>query len=204
MRIAINYPQFWAAPMQPVKRAVFLDRDGVININRPHNVTSWQEFVFESGALSALARLAATDFSLVVVSNQSAIGRGQMTRAAVDEIHAQMQRAIERAGGRLDRIYYCPHAPQEQCACRKPSPEMLWRGRAELGVDLTQSFFIGDWIDDVRAARRAGVTPLLVRTGRGLAAQQEIERSALPPPLIFENLAAATEWIFKQTQAVTK
>lgn len=190
--------------MQPVKRAVFLDRDGVININRPHNVTSWQEFVFESGALSALARLAATDFSLVVVSNQSAIGRGQMTRAAVDEIHAQMQRAIERAGGRLDRIYYCPHAPQEQCACRKPSPEMLWRGRAELGVDLTQSFFIGDWIDDVRAARGAGVTPLLVRTGRGLAAQQEIERSALPPPLIFENLAAAAEWIFKQAQTATK
>ncbi len=184
--------------MSPVQRAVFLDRDGVINVNRPHNVTSWQEFVFEDGALSALARLAASAFVLVVVSNQSAVGRGQMTRAALDEIHAQMQRAIERAGGRLDRVYYCPHAPQDQCACRKPSPAMLLRGRAELAIDLAQSFFIGDWIDDVRAARAAAATPLLVRTGRGIVARQEMERLGLALPLEFENLAGAAEWLLER------
>lgn len=184
------------------RRAVFLDRDGVINVNRPDNVTSWHEFVFEDGALSALAQLAASDLYLIVVSNQSGIGRGQMTRATVDDIHARMRDAIERAGGRLDRIYYCPHAPQDHCACRKPAPEMLFRARAELGVVLEQSFFIGDWIDDVRAARNAGVTPLLVRTGRGISALQEIERANLTPPAIFENLAHAVEWILEQSEPV--
>lgn len=184
------------------RRAVFLDRDGVINVNRPENVTSWQEFVFEAGALPALAQLAASDFVLIVVSNQSGIGRGQMTRATVDEIHAQMQDAIERAGGRIDRIYYCPHAPQDGCACRKPAPEMLLRAHTELGVALEQSFFVGDWIDDVRAARNAGVTPLLVRTGRGISALEEIRRAELPPPAIFENLAHAVEWILEQHEPV--
>lgn len=179
-------------------RAVFLDRDGVINVNRPNNVTAWHEFVFETGSLPALVRLAETDFQLIVVSNQSGIGRGQMTRSTVDEIHAQMKRVIEHAGGRLDRIYYCPHAPQDQCTCRKPSPEMLLNGRADLDLDLTQSFFIGDWIDDVRAARNAGVTPLLVRTGRGADALQEILRANLPLPDIFDNLAHAVAWILEQ------
>lgn len=184
------------------RRAVFLDRDGVINVNRPDNVTSWQEFVFEDGALAALQRLAASDYFLIVVSNQSGIGRGQMSRATVDDIHAQMRDAIERAGGRLDRIYYCPHAPQDHCVCRKPAPEMLLRARAELGVVLEQSFFVGDWIDDVRAARNAGVTPLLVRTGRGASALEEIQRANLLPPAIFENLAHAVEWILEQPEPV--
>ena len=181
-------------------RAVFLDRDGVINVNRPNNVTAWHEFEFETDSLDALVRLSETDFHLIVVSNQSGIGRGQMTRATVEEIHAQMKRTIELAGGRIDRIYYCPHTPQDQCSCRKPSPEMLLNGRTELELDLVQSFFVGDWIDDVRAARNAGVTPLLVRTGRGDKALEEIRRANLPLPDTFENLAHAVDWILDQQQ----
>lgn len=183
--------------MNNSRRAIFLDRDGVINMNRPNNVTSWQEFVFETGSLSALVRLAATDFCLIVVSNQSGIGRGQMTSATVDEIHAQMRRVIEDAGGRIDSIYYCPHAPEDRCACRKPSPEMLLRGQTEFELDLARSFFVGDWVDDVRSARSAGVTPLLVRTGRGERALQEIQRADMPLPESFENLLRAAEWILE-------
>jgi D-glycero-D-manno-heptose 1,7-bisphosphate phosphatase len=182
-----------------VKRAVFIDRDGVINVNRPNNVTSWDEFIFEVGSLDALARLSATDFYLIVVSNQSAIGRGQISQATVETIHAQMRQAIERGGGRIDRVYYCPHAPEEKCSCRKPSPEMLLRGGAELGVDLQESFFVGDWIDDVRAARNAGAIPLLVRTGRGERALEEMQKVNMPPPRVFANLAEAVEWILTQT-----
>lgn len=181
-------------------RAIFLDRDGVINVNRPNNVTRWDEFKFESGSLEALARLAATDFYLIVVSNQSAIGRGQMTRAVLDSIHAQMQAEVARVGGRIDRVYYCPHTPEEKCACRKPAPEMLERGRDEFALDLTQSFFIGDWIDDVRAARNAGVIPILVRTGRGARALVELQNAGVPLPEVFENLAAAVEWILEPTR----
>lgn len=181
------------------RRAIFLDRDGVINVNRPNNVKQWSEFCFENGAREALARLSRRDYFLIIVSNQSGIGRGQMTRAAVDEIHARMVLEIERAGGRIDRIYYCPHAPEEQCACRKPSAEMLRRGGAEFALDLGQSFFVGDWIDDVRAARDAGVTPLLVRTGRGEAAVQEMQRVEIPLPEIFTDLSQAVDWILQRT-----
>jgi D-glycero-D-manno-heptose 1,7-bisphosphate phosphatase len=147
------------------QRAVFLDRDGVINENRPDNVTRWEEFVFEVGALDALARLARADFRFVVITNQSGIGRGQMSASTVDEIHSRMVRAIEAAGGRIDRIYFCPHVPADNCSCRKPSPEMILRGRDELGLDLEHSYLVGDWLDDLRAGWNAGVTPLLVRTG---------------------------------------
>lgn len=177
------------------RRAVFLDRDGVINVNRPNHVTSWDEFVFEQGSLEAMLRLGATKFVLVIVTNQSAIGRGQITHETVQTIHAELTRIIETRGGRIDRIYYCPHAPEDKCTCRKPAPEMLLRGQTEFNLDLAGSYFIGDWIDDVRAAHNAGATPLLVRTGRGERAIQEIGTHKLPVPRIFENLAQAVEWI---------
>ncbi|MBI4675269.1 MAG: D-glycero-beta-D-manno-heptose 1,7-bisphosphate 7-phosphatase [Chloroflexi bacterium] len=181
------------------RRAIFLDRDGVINVNRPDNVTSWDLFRFEEGSLDALARLRASDFYVIVVSNQSGIGRGQMTLTTVDAIHARMISEIEQAGGRIDRIYYCPHTAEEKCACRKPSPQMLWRGRDEFALSLTHSFLIGDWIDDVRAAQSAEVVPLLVRTGRGERALVEMQNAGMALPAVFENLAAAVEWILKKT-----
>ncbi|HZQ06513.1 MAG TPA: D-glycero-beta-D-manno-heptose 1,7-bisphosphate 7-phosphatase [Anaerolineae bacterium] len=184
-------------PFNP-KRALFLDRDGVINKNRPDNVKAWDEFEFEAGSLEALARLEATDFSLIVVSNQSGIGRGQMTAATVDAIHTRMLEQIAYAGGRIERVYYCPHTPEAQCTCRKPSPEMLLRGRDELGIELAHSYFVGDWVDDVHAAYNAGVTPLLVLTGRGASALEQIRAAGLPPPPVFKNLAAAVDWILEK------
>lgn len=184
-----------------MKRAVFLDRDGVINKNRPDNVKIWDEFEFELGAQEALARLGATDFQIAVISNQSGIGRGQMTSATVDAIHLQMIQMLARIGGRIDGIYYCPHRPEDGCTCRKPSPELLLRARDELNLDLPHSYFIGDWVDDVRAARSAGVTPVLVLSGRGTRALEKIQEAAIPPPRVVENLGAAVEWIL-QNEAV--
>ncbi len=185
------------SPPSKPRRALFLDRDGVINKNRPDNVKAWDEFEFEAGSLEALARLDASDFSIIVVSNQSGIGRGQMTTATVDAIHARMMEQVTRAGGRIEGVYYCPHTPEDQCPCRKPSPEMLLRGRDEFGIELARSYFIGDWVDDVRAAYNAGVTPLLVLTGRWVAALEEIRAAGLPPPPVFKNLAAAVDWILE-------
>lgn len=181
-------------------RAILLDRDGVINRNRPDNVKTWEEFEFEAGSLSALARLRATTFRLIVISNQSGIGRGHMTTETVEAIHARMSDEIALAGGRLDRIYYCPHKPDDGCLCRKPSPGMLLRGRDEFGLDLGKSYLVGDWVDDITAARKAGVTPVLVRTGRGAQAMAEMERQGIPLPVVVENLASAIEWILDRDQ----
>lgn len=180
---------------QTKRRAVFLDRDGVINVNHPDNVTHWDLFRFEEGSLAALARLSASDFHIIVVSNQSGIGRGQMSHATVQEIHARMILEIERAGGRIDRVYYCPHTAEEKCSCRKPAPEMLGRGRDEFALSMPDSFFVGDWIDDVRAARNAGVMPLLVRTGRGERALAEMQKAGMALPAVFDNLTYAVDWI---------
>lgn len=179
-------------------RAVFLDRDGVINVNRIDNVRTWEEFVFECGSLEAVARLGNTDFRVIVISNQSGIRRGHMTRETVENIHRRMCDEVARAGGKIDDVYYCPHLPEDLCKCRKPSPEMLLRGRDEYSLDLAHSYLIGDWVDDISAARNAGVTPLLVRTGRGRRALQEMETLGIPVPEVFENLLEAVTWILEK------
>ena len=149
------------------QRAVFLDRDGVINVNRQAYVKSWEEFRFLSGVFEPLRRLARTDFSIVVVSNQSAIGRGLVRRTTVEEINQRMVAEISAEGGRIDAVYYCPHRPEDGCDCRKPRPGMLLRAALDLSIDLSASYFIGDAVSDVEAGFAAGCRPILVLTGRG-------------------------------------
>lgn len=186
------------------QRAVFLDRDGVINVNRPDHVRAWEQFVFEQGSLEGLARLSATDFRVLVITNQSGIGLGYMTLETVLEIHARMTDHVAHVGGRIDRVYFCPHTRQASCSCRKPSPEMLWRGRDEFELELEKSYLIGDWVDDILAARNARVTPLLVRTGRGERALDEMRSRQIELPGIFENLSAAIEWILDKDPAAVE
>jgi D-glycero-D-manno-heptose 1,7-bisphosphate phosphatase len=147
--------------------AVFLDRDGVINRDRPDYVRSWDEFEFLPGVLEAFCILASQPLRVVVVSNQSCIGRGLVSRETVDEIHARMTEAVRESGGRIDAVYYCPHRPDEDCPCRKPRPGLILRAARELDIDLAASWMIGDDLKDLEAAEAAGVRPVLVRTGHG-------------------------------------
>lgn len=181
-----------------MRPAIFIDRDGVICHNRADYVKRWDEFAFLPGALEALARLASSDFALVIVTNQSGIGRGRVTLEAVEDIHRRMLRAIEQAGGRVDAIYLCPHRPDEGCTCRKPLPGLLHRAAAELGLDLSQSYLIGDALEDIQAACAAGCRPYLVLTGRGQAHRAQAER-ALPGRFrVVRDLGEAVEAILKR------
>lgn len=148
-------------------RAVFIDRDGVICRNRDDHVKSWEEFVFLPGALEALARLARLDLYVVVITNQAIINRHTVPVEVVENIHTRMVRAIQAAGGRIDRVMYCPHRPEENCICRKPQPGLLLAAAAELGLDLSQSYLIGDAETDMQAGRAVGCQCYLVLTGRG-------------------------------------
>lgn len=152
--------------------ALFLDRDGVIFENRMDYVKSVAEVAFIPGALEALARFAARGHHTVIVTNQSAIGRGLLTLATLEAIHAHMLQHITTAGGRIDSIYVCPHHPADNCTCRKPAPGLLMRAAQELGIDLSASVLIGDNVTDVLAARAVGTQPILVNTGLG--ATQEL------------------------------
>ena len=173
--------------------AIFLDRDGVINYNRSDYVKSWDEFEFLPGVLEALAHLAKSPFRIVIVTNQSAIGRRLASRRGVEDIHSRMKQEICKAGGRLDAIYYCPHIPEDGCDCRKPRPGLLFMAAEEHKLDLARSWLVGDNISDVEAACAAGVQPVLVRTGQG----NSILPEALPNQvLIFDDLRFVVRSLF--------
>ncbi len=142
--------------------AVFLDRDGVINRRRSDHVKSWAEFEFLPGALTALAALHQVGVRVVVVTNQAAVGRGLLGEEDLERIHEQMRATVAAAGGRIEAIYACLHAPEAACACRKPAPDLFRRASAELGIPLNGSVMVGDAPTDVQAAQAVGCQAILL------------------------------------------
>ena len=181
-----------------MRAAVFLDRDGVINENRADYVKSRTEFVFLPGVMEPLRRLAQTDLVIVVITNQSAIGRGLVSSEEAEAINRYMVEEIERFGGRVDGLFCCPHRPDEGCECRKPRPGLLLRAAEELRLDLKCSFLVGDALSDVEAARAVGCQPLLVLTGRGEEQLQESNPALRDDCHIVVDLAEAVDWILQQ------
>lgn len=179
------------------QRAIFLDRDGVINVNRPDHVKSWDEFVFLPNALTALAQLAASDFLVIVTTNQSAIARGLVTAATVRAIHARMIAEVTRAGGRVDAVYFCPHHPDDKCACRKPQPGLFLQAARDFAIDFARSYVIGDAFSDVAAALAIGARPILVLTGRGRTQYAEMVANNHAQHRIADDLLGAVEWILR-------
>jgi D-glycero-D-manno-heptose 1,7-bisphosphate phosphatase len=179
-------------------RAIFLDRDGVINENRADHVKSWGEFQFLPGALEALKLLTESEFHVFVVTNQAMINRGLAATGALERIHREMVRAVRRAGGEIHAVYYCPHREDEHCLCRKPKPGMLLRAAAEWNVDLSRASMVGDALSDVRAGHAAGCRAVLVRTGRGRAQADLPEAQSVRPEFIADDLLGAVRWVLQQ------
>jgi D-glycero-D-manno-heptose 1,7-bisphosphate phosphatase len=178
-------------------QAVFLDRDGTVNVERADYVKSVEELVFLAGALDAISDLSRFEIPIVLITNQSAIGRGIVAPEQIDSIHAHLRAHVRAAGGRIDAIYTCPHRPDEECACRKPKPGLLLDAAADLHLDLRQCVFIGDSVSDLNAARAAGCQPIMVCTGRqaqALAQLAEVDHSLV----LVADLSAAVEWMHRR------
>lgn len=171
--------------------ALFLDRDGVLNEDRPDSVKNWGEFRFVPGALEALAQLAHARIPVVVVTNQSIVGRGVVARQTVVEIHERLVAAVRAAGGDILAIHSCFHAPDAGCACRKPAPGLLLEAAREHGFELSRVAFVGDDARDLEAARSAGAVPVLVLTGKGRAAEARVRAREIEARHIFPDVAAA-------------
>lgn len=151
-----------------VRPVVFLDRDGVIIQNRDAYVRSWGDVEFLPRSLEALSRLAKSPFAIVIITNQSAVGRGIIPLGQAEMINHRVLETITQAGGRVDGMYMCPHAPEDNCECRKPKAGLLTQAAEELGLDLSRSIMIGDALTDIEAAHAAGVPQkILLLTGRG-------------------------------------
>ena len=154
-------------PVAGLRRALFLDRDGVINRRRLDHVKSWDEFEFLPGSLAALAALRRANQRVVVVTNQAAVGRGLLRKEELFEIHRLMSKAVSNAGGSIEAIYACTDTPESGCACRKPGVELFRRASSDLGISLEDSVMVGDTLSDVQAARAAGCRPILVGQDHG-------------------------------------
>jgi D-glycero-D-manno-heptose 1,7-bisphosphate phosphatase len=182
----------WAVRRTP-SPAVFLDRDGVINVNRPDHVKCWAEFEFLPGALEALARLAALGLPVIVVTNQAIVNRGMVPQRMVDEINCRMAAEIVRAGGRIDAVVYCPHRPEEACQCRKPQPGLLLEAARRYRLDLRRSVLVGDALSDIEAGQAAGCQTILVLTGRGAEQHALAARQGRNGYLVAQDLGEAVE-----------
>jgi D-glycero-D-manno-heptose 1,7-bisphosphate phosphatase len=145
-------------------RVVFLDRDGVINKPPPEGswVFRWEEFEFAEGSLAALRRLHENGFTVVVMTNQSCVGRGVIALETVSEMNERMVEAVAAAGGDIARVCLCPHAPDNGCSCRKPKPGMIDQAARELGLRPERAFLVGDSPSDMLAGHVRGCTTILV------------------------------------------
>ena len=172
-------------------RLVILDRDGVINEDSDAYIKSPEEWVPIPGSLEAIARLNRADYRVVIATNQSGVARGLFTMDTLNRIHEKMHRALAELGGNVDAIFYCPHAPDDHCDCRKPKPGLFQEIERRLGVSLGNVPAIGDSLRDLQAALAVGAQPLLVLTGKGLITQATLTDATDVP--VFENLAAAVD-----------
>ena len=169
-------------------KLVILDRDGTINHDSDQYIKSPAEWKPIKGSLEAIARLTQAGWRVVVATNQSGIGRGLFDMATLNAIHDTMHRAVHLAGGRIDAIFFCPHAGDSNCECRKPKPGMLLEIAKRMNVELEGVPMVGDSLRDLQAAVAAGARPVLVLTGKGTKTR---DAGGLPAgTAIFSDLAA--------------
>ena len=181
-------------------KALLLDRDGVINWERPDHVRRWSEFEFRPGALAALAALRRHGFLAIVVTNQAAVGRGLMTASALDGLHQRMAQMIQAGGGFLAAIYSCPHPPEAGCVCRKPRPGLLRRASRDFDLDLRHCWLVGDRLRDIDAAAAVGCRALLT-VGEGAVDGRVVSAvRADGPAVMVADLAAAVDHILTQEE----
>jgi D-glycero-D-manno-heptose 1,7-bisphosphate phosphatase len=169
-------------------KIIVLDRDGVINHDSDQFIKSPDEWKPIPGSLEAIARLNEADWRVVVASNQSGVGRGLFDMDTLNAINEKMVKSLAQVGGRLDAIFFCPHAADSTCTCRKPKPGMFQQIAERFNVDLKGAPVVGDSLRDLQAGMALGCAPYLVLTGKGRKTEQD---PALPEGTqVFPDLAA--------------
>ena len=184
--------------------AVFLDRDGVLIENRLDYVRDWSHVSIFPETPVALSILQRAGYKIVIVTNQSAVGRGLISQETADEINRMLVEHLRRDGGPIDAVYMCPHQPQDDCDCRKPKPGLLLQAAEELSLDLKRSWLIGDAWSDLLAGQAAEVHgSILVKTGRGNGQLLQTKPHELNSILIVDDISAAARAVIAGDHQVT-
>jgi D-glycero-D-manno-heptose 1,7-bisphosphate phosphatase len=188
-----------------MKKAVFFDRDGVINENVP-DITKPAQFRLIPGVPAAIKRLNASGYLVVVVTNQPVIAKGLCSFEDVEKIHDKMNRLLKDGGAHIDALYVCPHHPEKghpgeikelkiDCECRKPKPALILRAAKDLDIDLHGSWVIGDSLTDVAAGRNAGTNTILLSNGGGCGSLEEKKLAGVKPDHLCADLSQALKVI---------
>ena len=177
-------------------KVVFLDRDGVINQDSPDYIKSWAEIKFIPGSREALCRLTEAGFSLILISNQSAVGRNMITVSGLEYIFTKLKNEVRHHGGKITAVFYCPHLPQAGCNCRKPLPGLIEAACDRYVINRAAACMIGDSSKDIECGLAAdcGYT-VLVKTGNGVKAEQELRDKNIFPSFIASNLLTGARWL---------
>ena len=181
-------------------KLIILDRDGTINEDRDDYVKSPDEWVPIPGALEAIARLNHAGWHTVVATNQSGLGRGTFDMATLNAMHVKMNQLLAKQGGRIDAVFFCPHAPEEACLCRKPLPGLLEQIGARFGVSLADVPVVGDTLRDLQAGAAVGCPTHLVRSGKAAhlnAGQIEALCAQVPGTHVHDDLTAFAEYLIR-------
>jgi D-glycero-D-manno-heptose 1,7-bisphosphate phosphatase len=188
-------------------RAVFLDRDGTINVDVGYPSRVGQIQIYPS-SFEAVRRIKAAGFLAVIVTNQSGIGRGFLTEADLAEIHRYVRAEFAARDIHLDGIYHCPHfelaadpAYRKSCSCRKPETGMALRAAADLDIDLRRSYMVGDKVEDMLFGINIGAVPVLVRTGYGTASEKALKERGIEVGAVADDLSGAVDWILGRDAA---
>ena len=144
-----------------MNKAVFLDRDGTLNVDTGYPYKP-EDLELLPDVVKALTLLKAAGFLLIVVTNQSGVGRGYYSLSGVENFHNQIQKILNRSNIQIDRFYICPHTPEDKCNCRKPSPHLIYKAAEDYDIDLSVSFLLGDKQNDIESGQAAGVKSYLI------------------------------------------
>jgi D-glycero-D-manno-heptose 1,7-bisphosphate phosphatase len=189
------------AERQAARRpAVFLDRDGTVTEEVGY-LNHVSRFRLLAGVGEAIGRLNQASVPVIVVTNQSGVGRGYFPEQLVRDVHERLKMELLKVGARLDAVYYCPHVSADECNCRKPRTGMLEQAARELRLDLKSSFVVGDRHSDVELAHRVGARSILVRTGYGEGELAwHVKNWPRQPEVVAADLFDAVNWILKEIQ----
>ena len=178
-----------------MNKYVLLDRDGVINYDSDNYIKSPDEFIIMPESIKALSMLYKNGYKIIVITNQSGINRGYYTKDTLDNIHKKLSDELDKHQVKIEKIYYCPHIPEEDCKCRKPSPKLLLQAIEEYNIDTSNLFFVGDKLSDIQAGLSAGIKTALVLTGKGAKTLQKHKQEIEQPTKSFANLLEFSQFL---------
>jgi len=193
----------WRQPDVPVsgptRPTLFLDRDGVVVVDR-HYLSDPASVELVRGAGGAMARAQAAGFQLIGMSNQSGLGRGKFGPEQLAAVMTRLDEILDEEGTGFDGFYYCPHAPEDGCRCRKPAPGLFHEAAGRFSWDPVRSWMVGDKAADVAFGRNAGLGSILVRTGYGVGEENTVREAWADDPRVFieDDLASAVDLILSQ------